>query len=141
MLMDNKYLKFGLAFILAGVVITLVLMNVGATGDGGGFISAKNKIKCDITVSNPYFTGLKLNEATCEKIGTCYLSLAPLGIFSDSGAIKVDFGDAKRNIKISVNEGGTEIYNTELCTNNNEGTVRLTNDNGELVKTVTVRVQ
>lgn len=135
---SKKFLLIGL------LILALVIIIFGVAGTGEGFLPEKlitpaDKVKCYITVGNPWFFDMELSSVTCLKTGSCY-QLFYLGqptslqyLFKDVGYLALETVDKSEKIYIEVTEGSHQEYLGEICTLGKEGKVTLFDEEGKIV--------
>ena len=125
---------------LAFIIIALIFIVFPLLTKGGGILPKEitsNEVKCNVDITNPAFSSVKINSADCGVVRQClkpfYLvnSLSFFGLV-DEGIVKLETRDNYVSKKYDIGEGGKRTYELKLCTNVNDGMIKTIDDDGSL---------
>jgi len=142
---NKKGFVFGLSpavfFIAAGALLLLIpFVSGGGGGSGGGGVGPAKVFSCDIDIDEKFFGSFNLEGVSCvvtDRKNSCGFSL---GFLSEKGKVQVQDSTgiiASKNFETPV-LGDSVTVTLKDCTLDNSVTIRLLDDNENLVDSRTV---
>jgi len=146
--LKGKKGAFPLAIALIAGGVFIFLFAIGASGgipgtgngDGGGSGGGSIDVRCDFVVKEGLISGASIQNEQCSITGTSRICFRTLGLFKQEGTAQLLDGRGNIDAK-DFNTGfigGEDEITLRGCTQENTATIRIEDEDGNLLDSVGV---